>query len=61
MIVGICGFAGSGKDTIAKVFEEHGFRIMSFADILKDVVSLMYGLDRDLLSGKTTESRVWRE
>ena len=34
---------------------------MSFASILKDVVSIMFDWDRNLLEGDTEESRKWRE
>ena len=62
MIIGICGFIGSGKDTIADylVNVQH-FRRMSFAATLKDAVSSVFGWDRELLEGRTKESRAWRE
>lgn len=60
MIVGIAGFMNSGKSTLAKIFEEHGFIRMSCADILKDIVSLLFSLPRDLLQGDTEEGRDWR-
>ena len=62
MIIGICGLIGSGKDTIADyLVEQHNFQKMSFADKLKDAVAQMFEWDRQLLDGKTDESRVWRE
>ena len=62
MIIGLCGFAGSGKGTLADILvENHNFRKISFATKLKDVASVMFGWDRDLLEGITDESRVWRE
>ena len=62
MIIGICGFIGSGKDTIADylVNVQH-FRRMSFAATLKDAVSSVFGWDRELLEGRTTAARDWRE
>ena len=62
MIIGLCGFAGSGKGTLADILvENHGFRKISFATKLKDTASVMFGWDRDLLEGITDESRAWRE
>jgi len=62
MIIGICGFIGSGKDTAANYLVGwHGFRRDSFAGALKDAVAAVFGWDRELLEGLTTEARVWRE
>ena len=62
MIIGLCGFAGSGKGTLADILvENHGFSKISFATKLKDTASVMFGWDRDLLEGITDESRAWRE
>lgn len=61
-IVGICGFMGSGKDTIAKILiDNNGFEKISFSGILKDIISIIFGWDRDMLEGCTKESRQWRE
>ena len=62
MIIGICGFIGSGKDTIADYLVNiHQFRRKSFANTLKDAVSQVFGWDRDMLEGRTRQSREWRE
>jgi len=62
MIVGFCGFIGSGKDTAADyLINYHGFRRDSFANSLKDAVSHVFGWDRILLEGRTNEGREWRE
>jgi hypothetical protein len=62
MIIGICGLIGSGKDTVAQyLIDNHNFEKISFADKLKDSVAVMFDWDRELLDGKTDESRQWRE
>jgi hypothetical protein len=62
MVIGICGLISSGKDTIADyLIKNHTFHKISFADKLKDSVSAMFSWDRELLDGKTNESRKWRE
>ena len=62
MIIGVCGFIGSGKDTIADYLVNfHEFRRESFANTLKDAVSSVFGWDRTMLEGRTKESREWRE
>jgi len=62
MIIGVCGFIGSGKDTVADYLTNfHEFRRESFANSLKDAVSMVFGWDRTLLEGRTKQAREWRE
>lgn len=62
MIIGVCGFIGSGKDTIADyLVNVHGFRRESFANTLKDAVANVFGWDRTMIEGRTKEAREWRE
>ena len=62
MIIGICGLIGAGKETIADhLVNDHSFVKLSFADKLKDSVATMFDWNRDLLDGKTEQSRKWRE
>jgi len=61
-LIGIFGAAGSGKDTVAQfLIENHGYTKVSFAKTIKDIASIAFGWDRELLEGITKESRAWRE
>ena len=62
MLVGVVGLIGSGKGTVAdRLAQKHNFRKDSFAKSLKDAVGSMFNWDREMLEGKTDESRAWRE
>jgi len=62
MIVGVAGFIGSGKDTIADyLITFKGFKRMSYAEPLKDAIGAIFGWDRELLEGTTKYSREWRD
>jgi hypothetical protein len=62
MIIGVCGFIGSGKDTIADYLVNiHEFRRESFANTLKDACAAVFGWDRMMLEGRTKQSREWRD
>lgn len=61
-IVVLQGLIGSGKDTVSQLLlKKYGGVQMSFASILKDVVSIMFDWDRSMLEGDTEVSREWRE
>jgi hypothetical protein len=60
-IIGVVGFINSGKDTVAEYLISKGYKRESFAGVLKDIVSIVFGWDRELIEGRTNESREWRE
>ena len=62
MIIVCCGFSNSGKDQVAKrLIDKHNFIKISFATVLKDVLSVLFCWNRDMIEGNTKESREWRE
>lgn len=61
-LISLIGFKGSGKDSVAKILiEKHGFKKESFAAPLKDITSILFDWDREMLEGETEESRQKRE
>jgi hypothetical protein len=62
LLIGVVGFIGSGKDTVADYLVNfHEFRRESFASTLKDACAAVFGWDRTMLEGRTKEAREWRE
>lgn len=59
--IALLGFKGSGKGTTSEYLSYKGFTEYSFADSLKDTLSSIFGWDRELIEGKTIESRKFRE
>lgn len=61
-IVGISGFRGAGKDTLANILAKMlpGSIRTSMASPLKDMVSIMFDWDRETIEGSTPSSRVER-
>ena len=60
-IIAITGQMNSGKTTIAEYLQSKGYTPISFAGPLKDIVSHLFNLDRDMVEGSTEESRKRRE
>jgi hypothetical protein len=61
MLIGLVGFIGAGKGTVGELLKLQGYKQASFAGVLKDTASIMFGWDRELLEGDTVESRLFRE
>jgi hypothetical protein len=61
-LIGLVGFAGSGKDTVANILNDvHKYEKTAFADPLKDAVSIIFDWPRYLLEGDSESSRTFRE
>lgn len=62
MLIGIVGFANSGKGTFGNfLMQNYNYVSDSFAAPLKDAASDIFGWPRELLEGDTKISRHWRE
>ena len=62
MIIGVCGYIGAGKSTIGNILEaELNYVQLSFASVLKEIISKLFCWDLEMLQGLTDESRLWRE
>ena len=62
MIVGLVGWIGSGKNTVANILtEKHNFNPDSFAAPLKDATANIFNWPRKTLEGDTDHSRHFRE
>ena len=60
-IIGLVGLIGSGKGTAGDILKDCGFIQDAFASGVKDACTAVFGWDRALLEGDTTESRAFRE
>lgn len=61
-LIGILGNIGSGKDTIAEYLVTIAdYTRFSMASALKDACAAVFGWDREMLEGKSTEHRAIRE
>jgi len=56
MLIGLLGFARSGKSTVAAYMSRHyGYRELAFADPLKEVCKIMFGLNESQVRGEKKE------
>jgi hypothetical protein len=56
-LIGLAGYAGAGKDTVADLLVAHrGFRKLAFADALRDEVAEAFGIEQDDLLRPETKS-----
>lgn len=55
-IIGLCGLAGCGKDTVAQLLATHlRFSQLAFADTLRNEVCQAFGIDRSILTRRDTK------
>lgn len=63
LLYSFCGFAGSGKNTAGEIVRSlhTPSESLSFAAALKDAMVPIFGFDREMLEGTSTETRALRE
>ena len=62
MIIGLVGWIGSGKNTVADILAtQHSYKKDSFAAPLKDATANIFNWPRKTLEGDTDHSRHFRE
>lgn len=59
MIIGVDGYAGAGKDTVADVFVKVGFRKISFADALRESVVHSTGFSLDTFIDREIKDKLF--
>lgn len=58
MIYGLTGLIGSGKGTVCRIFEEHGYIVLSLSDVLRDyLIQRGMQVTRDNLTNIAKELR----
>ncbi|HPA40374.1 MAG TPA: hypothetical protein PKV69_00045 [Candidatus Hydrogenedentes bacterium] len=60
-LVGLCGFAGAGKDTAALGLAAAGWARLAFADALRDEVAGVLGMDPDEFRSKYEGDPAFKE
>lgn len=60
MIIGLAGFKGSGKDTVAAyLVKEHGFERKAFADPLKQSIAALFNIEFHQVDQLKNDPDVW--
>ena len=52
-IVGLMGFKGSGKDTVANILSEYDYSILSYAETLKQCLCVIFSVLHKTRHGTT--------
>ncbi len=58
MLIGITGYKGSGKSTVANIMVDNGYTKLPFAKALKDGIKVMLGVGDGHLYGDQKEARL---
>jgi len=60
-LIGLCGWQGSGKTTVANFLKDLGFIEVGLADVLKELSALIVDIPLEVLRAETPELREQRE
>jgi hypothetical protein len=55
IVVGLCGRAGAGKNTVAEFLRDYGFCQIAFADPIYDAIEAITGLGKSSLSDRVVK------
>ena len=60
-LIGLCGWQGSDKTTVANFLKEKGFIEVGLADPLKEITNIIVEIPFEVLKAETPETRELRE
>lgn len=61
MIIGLDGYAGAGKDTVADIFTKMGFIKVAFADALREAASHSFGIELDYFLNRGLKDKAFEK
>lgn len=56
----LCGWSNSGKDTVASLLQKHGYQQFAFANPLKDNAAWLYGFPREWADSQLYKTFYWK-
>lgn len=60
IILCLCGWSNSGKDTVAGILKKQGYQQFAFADVLKDNAANRYGFPREWADSQAYKPFLWK-
>ena len=60
IIIGLCGWSNSGKDTVATILKKQGYHQFAFANVLKDYAAQKYGFPREWADSQLHKTFYWK-
>lgn len=60
-LIGLTGYAGTGKDTVRALLDEHGYHVLAFADPIRMMVRELFtsaGIDTDYMDTRNLKEAI---